>query len=211
MGEADADRPGQTTEADVTLVARGITVTAGVDESAASTLVLRPLLGSLPSGVTVKPGDPVEVYWVRGDEERILSAAVTGVETGTGARWHLSVTGPSERSQRRRTVRARVELPVAIPWAGGEMVGHTIDLSEAGTLVLVDGWGVPPEPGNPVVVDLDLDGTSLDLPGQVVRQQFRSVQWLLAIQFTDTVERVQDRLRQRVFQALREERAVANG
>lgn len=69
---------------------------------------------------------------------------------------------------------------------------------------------MPPEPGNPVVVDLDLDGTSLDLPGQVVRQQFRSVQWLLAVQFTDTLERVQDRLRQRVFQALREERALAN-
>ena len=211
MGETDADRPERTAEADVTLVARGITVTASVDESGASTMVLNPTLGSVPSEVTVKPGDAVEVYWVSGDEERMLSAAVTGVETGGGARWHLAVSGPSERSQRRRTVRARVELPVAIPWAGGEMVGHTLDLSEAGTLVLVDGWGVPPEPGDLVVVGLDLDGTVLDVSGHVVRQQFRSVQWLLAIHFTDTLERVQDRLRQRVFQALREERALSCG
>jgi hypothetical protein len=210
MGELDVDRPGESMEADVTLVARGITVTASVDESGVSVLVLKPTLGTLPRDTTVKPGDAVEVYWVRGDEERMLSAAVSEVETGGGRRWHLSVSGPSERSQRRRTVRARVNLRVRIPWAGGEMVGETMDLSEAGTLVLVDGWGLPPEPGNAVTIGVDLDGSVLDVRGEIVRQQFRALQWLLAIRFTDLSERVQDQLRKRVFQALREERARAN-
>jgi hypothetical protein len=210
MGELEFDRPEESGEADVTLVARGITVTASVDESGASMMVLKPMLGTLPRDATVKKGDVVEVYWVRGDEERMLSAAVSDVETVGGPRWYLSVSGPSERSQRRRTVRARVKLPVRIPWAGGEMVGQTMDLSEAGTLVLVDGWGVPPEPGNPVTIGIDLGGSTVDVRGEIVRQQFRSVQWLLAVRFTDLPERVQDRLRQRVFQSLREERARAN-
>jgi hypothetical protein len=210
MGELDAERPAESVEADVTLVARGITVTASVDESGVSLLVLRPMLGALPPDTSVKQGDAVEVYWVRGDEERMLSAAVSDVETGGGHRWYLSVSGPSERSQRRRTVRARMKLPVGIPWAGGRMVGATMDLSEAGTLVLVDGWGVPPEPGDPVTIGIDLDGGVLDVRGEIVRQEFRAVQWLLAIRFTDSSEPVQDRLRQRVFQSLREERARAN-
>jgi hypothetical protein len=210
MGELEDDRPEESSKADVTLVARGITVTASVEESGVSFVVLKPVLGSLPRDTTVKHGDAVEIYWVRGDEERMLAAAITEVEGGRDPRWHLSVKGPSERSQRRRTVRARVDLPVRIPWAGGEMVGRTVDLSEAGTLALVDGWGLPPEPGAPVLLDLDLGGTIQDVRGEVVRQQTRGVQWLLAIRFTDPSERVQDRLRQRVFQALREERARAN-
>src|SRR5205807_2360989 len=100
---------------------------------------------------------------------------------------------------------ARVELPVRIPWAGGAMVGNTQDLSEAGTLVLVDGWGVPPEPGDPLTVSIELDDGALDIRGEAVRQQLRAVQWLVAIRFTNPAERIQDRLRQRVFQALREE------
>jgi hypothetical protein len=210
MGELDIDWPRESTEADVTLVARGITVTASVAESNASVLVLQPNLGTLPREATVRPGDPVEVYWVRGDEERMLSAAVSDVEARAGARWVLSVRGPSERSRRRRTVRARVELPVQIPWAGGEMVGHTLDISESGALVLVDGWGLPPEPGDPVTVSIDIEGGVLAVRGAIVRQQFRAVQWLLAVRFTDASERIQDRLRQRVFQALREERAKAH-
>jgi hypothetical protein len=209
MGELDVDRPEESVEADVTLVARGITVTASVEESGVSILVLKPILGTLPGDTTVKPGDAVEVFWVRGDEERMLSAAVSEVETGGGPRWYLSVSGPSERSQRRRTVRAQLELRVGIPWAGGEMVGQTIDLSEAGARVLVDGWGVPPEPGNPVTIGIDLDGSILEVRGEIVRQQFRGAQWVLGIRFTAPPERVQDRLRQRVFQSLREERARA--
>jgi hypothetical protein len=187
MSELDDDRPEASAQADVTLVARGITVTAAVHESSTKLLVLKPMLGSLPR-----------------------DTAVSEVETDRGARWYLSVDGPSERSKRRRTVRARVELPVQIPWAGGEMVGRTHDLSESGTLALVDGWGLPPEPGAQIMVSLNLGQSYLDVRGEVLRQQFRAVQWLLAIRFTNTTESVQDRLRRRVFQALREERARLN-
>ena len=69
---------------------------------------------------------------------------------------------------------------------------------------------MPPEPGNPVTIGIDLDGSILDVRGEIARQQFRGVQWLLAIRFTAPPERVQDLLRQRVFQSLREERARAD-
>jgi len=210
MNELDGDLPEPSTTADVTLVARGVTVTANVEESGVSALVLRPTVDTLADVTTVKDGDAVEVYWVRGEEERMLSAAVSRVEVGSGPRWHLQVKGPSERSQRRRTVRAQVELSVRIPWAGGAMVGQTIDLSESGTRVVVDGWGLPPEPGNPVSVHLALDDGDLDLPAEVVWQRMRGAQWMIAVRFTALPERVEDRLRRRVFQILREERAAAN-
>jgi hypothetical protein len=209
MGELD-DRPRESTDVDVTLVARGVTLTAYVRESRPDSLVLEPALDTAPSGTTVKNGDRLEVFWMREDEERMVPAALSEVVAGSTPRWQVSVTGASERSQRRRTVRARVELPVRIPWAGGAMVGNTQDLSEAGTLVLVDGWGIPPEPGDPLTVSIELEDGALEVRGEAVRQQLRAVQWLVAIRFTNPAERIQDRLRQRVFQALREERAQAN-
>jgi len=210
MSEPDVDWPEENSEADVTLVTRGITVTACVDESGASALVLRPTAEAYAASMSVKPGDPVEVIWVRGDEERSLPAQMSRVEREDGLRWHLTVTGPSERSQRRRAVRARVELDVRIPWGGADLPGRTVDLSEAGARVLVDGWGLPPDPGSQVTIGFDLDGRFLDLRGEVVWQQSRGAQWLMALRFVAPPEPVQDRLRRRVFQQLRDDRAKAD-
>jgi c-di-GMP-binding flagellar brake protein YcgR len=41
----------------------------------------------------------------------------------------------------------------------------------------------------------------------VVRTQARGAQWIMSIRFLDIQEKDQDRVRRRVFQALREERA----
>jgi c-di-GMP-binding flagellar brake protein YcgR len=43
----------------------------------------------------------------------------------------------------------------------------------------------------------------------VVRLQARGASWLLSLRFLNMQERDQDRVRRRVFQALREERARA--
>ena len=42
---------------------------------------------------------------------------------------------------------------------------------------------------------------------EVVRTQARGARWVMSIRFTNIQEKDQDRVRRRVFQALREERA----
>jgi hypothetical protein len=209
--ELDVDRPEERSEADVTLITRGITVTARVDVSQESTLVVSPAGDDTEWKTAVRAGDPVEVYWVGGHEERTLKATVVAVEIEDGwdPRWRLSVAGPAQRSQRRKAVRGRVELPVVMVWGGATLTGRTVDVSEAGMRALVDGWGLPPEPGTGLDVTLTLEDAALDLHGTVVWGPERGQQWLMAMQFVDVPEMAADQLRRRVFRALRDERARA--
>lgn len=209
--DVDVDRPEERSEADVTLITRGITVAARVEVSQERLLVVCPAGEGTAWKTSVRTGDPVEVYWVGGHEERTLKAAISEVEEGVEPRWYLAVTGPAQRSQRRKAVRARVELPVVMPWAGATLVGKTVDVSEAGMRALVDGWGLPPEPGTGLDVSLTLEDAVLDLQGEVVWHADRGPQWLMAMRFVDVPEQAGDLLRRRVFQALRDERARAAG
>jgi hypothetical protein len=210
MEEMDANRPAECSQADVTLVTRGITVTASVDVSLEYALVVSPQGEGSAWKTAVERGDKVEVFWVAGNEERTLPAKIVEVEAGEEPRWHLAATGPAERSQRRKAVRARLSLPVVLPWSDYELSGTTVDLSEAGMRAQVDGWGVPPEKGTRMAVTIDLGKGFLDLYGEVIWVvTTRGPQWLLAMRFDDVSERDGDRLRQRVFEALRAERALA--
>ena len=207
--DQDVDRPDASTQADVTLVSRGITVTACVERSDEFGLVVRPAGTARTWADAIKPGDPVEVYWVSGYEERTLPARVASIEQSEQPGWHLQPTGQAERSQRRKAVRAKAELPIVMPWSGALLKGMTIDISEGGIKALVDGWGLPPEGGTPVLVTVTLeDGISLDVHGEVVWTSDRGTgQWILAVRFTQVSERDGDTLRRRVFRALREERS----
>lgn len=209
MTDSDAGRPQETSQADVTLVTRGVTVTACVDISTEFLIVVRPNGEGAAWKTAVKEGDPVELYWVGGDEERTLPAKVTEVEDAEEPRWHLVATGPAERSQRRKAVRARVGLPVYLPWLDGQLVGETVDLSEAGVRCLVDGWGLPPEPGTRLEVSITIADEVLHLHGEVVRQQANGPRWLVSMSLQNVSDGDADLLRKRVFQALREERAFA--
>ncbi|MGY1807694.1 PilZ domain-containing protein [Blastococcus sp. SYSU D00669] len=209
MSEHDADRPLESSQADVTLVTRGITVTACVEVSTEQALVVRPTGEGAAWQLAIQENDPVEVFWVGANEERTLPARVAEVEEGEEPRWHLRPTGPATRSQRRKAVRARVQVPVTIPWAGSQMSGQTVDLSEAGMRALLDGWGLPPEGGTRLPVNLDLGHTSVDLTGEVIWQTTRGAQWLVALRFEDVPENDGDQLRRKVFEALRAERAAA--
>ena len=207
MTETTMTRPEQSSKADVTLVTRGITVTACVVVSDDIALVVAPNGEGTAWKTAVKPGDPVELFWVGGYEELTLPAKIRQVEEGEEPRWHLAPTGPVARSQRRSAVRAWVELPVVLPWAGATLTGMTADLSEAGARVLVDGWGLPPERGVRTRLSITLDDKGIvDLNAEIVRNQTRGAQWILAMRFLDVSERDEDRLRKRVFQALREHR-----
>jgi hypothetical protein len=209
--DLDVHRPDASTQADVTLVSRGITVTATVTRSDEARLVVSPAGAGRSWQESIKPGDPVEVYWVSGYEERTLPAKVADVDHSDAPYWELAPTGPAERSQRRKAVRATVALPVVMPWSGGLLRGTTLDLSESGLKALLDGWGLPPESGTPVVLTLSLeDGVTLELAGEVAWGSDRGTgQWVTAVQFTAVDERAGDVLRRRVFRALREERARA--
>ena len=211
MTELDVDRPEERTEADVTLITRGLTVTARVDISEENRIVVSPAGEGTEWKTSVKAGDAVEIYWVGGQEERTLRALIASVEVeeDEDPRWHLAVNGPAERSQRRRAVRARVELPLVFPWSGGSVTGKTVDISEAGMRALVDGWGLPPDPGVGLYLTLTLDDDVLDLPGEVVWHADRGQQWLMAMKFVDVPDKAADLLRRRVFEVLREERARA--
>jgi hypothetical protein len=210
MIDFDLDRPRVSTAADVTLVSRGVTVTARVDSSDADRVVVGPADDGIAwFGSAVAAGDPAELYWIGGQEEWTLAGTVAEVEGGDMPRWHIAVAGPAERSQRRRAVRARVELPVLIPWAGAVMTGTTVDLSESGMRALVDGWGVPPEPSTSAQTTITLDDTTVELHGEIVWTSTRGPRWLMAMKFVRVPEHVGDALRRRVFQALRDERAAA--
>ena len=211
---ADIDRPEERASADVTLVAHGITVTVSVEVSESGLVVVRPEGDGTAWQAALGPGDAVELYWVGGEEERTLDGVVARMESGEDgaeARWHLSVNGPATRSQRRKAVRARVQLPVLIPWAGAQLMGNTVDISEAGIRALMDGWGVPLDPGTSCQVSLDLDDVLVHLIGEVVWTSVRGAQWLMAIKFNDVPEQAGDVLRRRVFKALRDERALERG
>jgi hypothetical protein len=209
MTDPYLDRPQESASADVTLIARGITVTAHVEVSDVYLVVVRPTGDATAWGAAaLQPGDAVELYWIGGQEERTLGGTVTQVEGGADPRWHLAVSGQAERSQRRKAVRARVSVPVIIPWAGAQMDGHTVDLSEGGMRALMDGWGVPLDPGTPTQVTLTLDDALVHLHGEIVWTSIRGAQWLLAMRFVDVPEKAADMLRRKVFQALRDERAA---
>jgi len=206
--DLDVDRPDARTRADVTLVSRGITVTARVIRSDESGLVVSPSGAGRAWHESVKPGDAVELYWVSGYEERTLPAKVSSVDSSAQTAWRLRPTGAAERSRRRRAVRAKVVVPIVVPWSGGLLRGTTIDLSEGGLKTLVEGCGLPPESGTPLRLMLTLEeDVTVDLAGEVAwGSEHATGQWVLAVQFTDVDEQTADTLRRRVFRALREER-----
>jgi hypothetical protein len=211
MTDPYLDRPEESASADVTLISRGITVTAHVEVSDVSLVVVRPIGDATAwEDAALQPGDAVELYWIGGQEERTLAGTVSQVDGGE-ALWHVAVSGQAERSQRRKAVRARVELEVLIPWAGAQMSGTTVDLSEGGMRALMDGWGLPPDSGTLTQVSLMLDDVPLLLHGEIVWTSIRGAQWLLAMKFHDVSEKAGDLLRRRVFQALRDERAASAG
>lgn len=170
-------------------------------------VVVRPSVGGLVDQVLVRPGDVVEVFWKNADGQRALPAEVTEVEAGAVVRWRMRATGPAEHSQRRKAVRGRVVVPVVAKYLGAELEGGTVDLSEAGLRADLDGYGIPPEGGERIDLTIRLEEGASTAKAEVVRNQARGPVWLMSIRFTSIEERDQDKVRRRVFQALREERA----
>ncbi|SFL80990.1 flagellar brake protein [Geodermatophilus ruber] len=207
MGTPGVDHPRPDTEVEVTSLGRDVSVGARVEVAGPTVLVIRPSAGEFVDAQVVRVGERISLFWQGPEGGRGLPADVTTVERGVAPRWHLQVAGPAEEVQRRTAVRARVALPVSLRRNGGEATGTTVDLSEAGTRAVLEGWGSAPEAGSPLELTLQLEDGPLVTRAEVARQQARGVRWLMSIRFVGLAEKEQDRLRRRVFQALREERA----
>jgi PilZ domain len=207
MSTPGVDHPMQDCEAEISTAARSLSVSARVESSGDTAVVVRPSAGDFIEQTVVRVGEQVSVFWMGPEGGRSLMAEVTTVERGAAPRWHLAVTSPAEETQRRTAVRARVGLPLVAAVNGVDLEGETVDFSEAGCRAVVEAYGNAPVPGARMGVTLELEGGALVTGAEVVRQQTRASRWHLSLRFLDLTEKDQDRLRRRVFQALREERA----
>ena len=201
------DHPVEQTEAEVTLTGRGISVSSRVEVVQNEFISVRPSVGEFVDQVVVKVGDVVEVFWKTEDAQRALPAEITDVEQGAVIRWRMRATGPAEASQRRKAVRGRVAVPVTAEYGSIELKGETVDLSEAGLRAEFAGLGAPPESGHKVDLLIELEDGTIKTKAEVVRTAARGASWVMSIRFVNIQEKDQDRVRRRVFQALREERA----
>jgi c-di-GMP-binding flagellar brake protein YcgR len=201
------DHPEEQTEAEITLTGRGVSVTARVELVQNDRISVRPSVGEFVEQVVVKVGDVVEIFWKHEEGQRARPAEVTAVDQGAVIRWTLRATGPAEHSQRRAAVRGRVVVPVVAEYGAFELKGETIDISEAGLRAQFQGMGAPPEGGSRVDLNISLEEGVVRTKAEVVRNQARGANWVMSIRFTGIQEKDQDRIRRRVFQALREERA----
>jgi c-di-GMP-binding flagellar brake protein YcgR len=201
------DHPVEQTEAEVTLIGRGISVSSRVEVVQNEFISVRPSVGEFVEQVVVKVGDVVEIFWKTEDAQRAMPAEVTDVEQGAIIRWRMRATGPAEPSQRRKAVRGRVNVPVTAEYGSVDLKGTTIDLSEAGLRAEFEGMGAPPEAGAKLKLSVQLEDGGIKTAAEVVRTQARGAHWVISIRFVNMQERDQDHVRRRVFQALREERA----
>jgi len=205
--EPGVDHPAEQSEAEVTLAGLGISVSTRVELVGNGVLTLRPSVGEYVEQVVAAAGDQAEVFWKAAEQTRALPAEVLQVEHGAAPRWRLQITGPAEVSQRRKAVRARVALPIEVGYGSIELSGETIDLSEAGIRAMCDALGVPPDVGARLDLVLRFEDGALAAKAEIIRVHPRGARWLLSIRFVDLPDKDGDRVRRRVFQALREERA----
>jgi hypothetical protein len=207
MSEPGIDHPEVDGEAQVSLPGRGITVSSRVESVDGDVLALRPSVGEFVDQAVVGQGTLVELQWQRPEDQRVAPAEVVLVEAGAVLRWRLRMTGPAEVTQRRKAVRGRVVVPVEVGVGNMELKGESGDLSEDGARIMLDGFGMQPEPGDSVDLRIDLEDGTVVATAEVIRVAARGARWSLSTRFVDIKEKDQDRVRRRVFQALREERA----
>jgi hypothetical protein len=205
------DRPAEHTDAELTLRDQGVIVACRVELVHDDVVVVRPPAGGVADRVVVRPGDAVDVSWHNPDGQRTLPAEVYEVSAGDGGgdgvHWRLRATGPAVHTQRRQAVRGRVAVPVTATVGDVACPGSTVDLSETGLRANVRAEGDPPAEGTQIQLVVALEDGPLTTGAEVVRTQDRGTAWLLSLRFVGLPERHQDRVRRRVFQALREERA----
>ena len=207
MDTAGAARPEVDDEAEVTPREHRYPVSTRVEQVTGETVVVRPSVGDFADQEVVRVGDHVQVFWQDTASVWALPAEVATVERGAVPRWHLTVLGPAESIQRREAVRARLAVAVTVGLDSVDLEGEVVDLSERGIRAVLDAFGNPPAPGTVVPLTVHLEDGDVTARAEVVWHHTRGRRWAVSLRFLDLPEREQDRVRRRVFQAMREERA----
>ncbi len=112
---------------------------------------------------------------------------------------HVAPDGPASSLQRRRFYRAAVTLDATIDLGRHHLTGRTLDLSEGGSRVAVDGRSVITEAA--VTTKLVLDTEAIDVPARVVRRVPAGREAHLGLEFGELPERSADQIRRRVLRA----------
>lgn len=192
---------------------------AGVDEALTVTVVavdagtLHVTVGRTPTGrgIRLDPGTRLTFTWA--DDTALFSLAATVVATRLGEepRWETRLLGPVRRIQRREAVRVAVRLRVDVNAGGPPRTGTTVDLSEGGMRLVLDG---PPtdahgEPvrraGEPMLFTLRFDDQTVSGGAALSRRHRRTDgRWEASVEFTEVTERQRERLRALVFAGLRD-------
>ncbi|MGR6966761.1 flagellar brake protein [Geodermatophilus sp. URMC 61] len=207
MDAVGAARPEVDDEAEVTPRDHRYPVSTRVERVTGETVVVRPSVGDFADQEVVWVGDHVQVFWRDSASVWALPAQVTTVERGAAPRWHLAVVGPAEAIQRRQAVRARLAVPLTAVLDSVDLAGEVVDLSERGLRAVLDASGDPPPPGTVVPLTVHLEGGDVTSRAEVVWHHTRGGRWGVSLRFLELSEKEQDRVRRRVFQAMREERA----
>jgi len=202
-----ATLPEANAEAEVTPRHRGVAVSTRIERVHSGTLVVRPSVGEYVDQQVVRVGDAVQVFWRDAGSGWALPAEVATVQRGAVPRWHLDVVGPAEALQRREAVRTRLTLSLTAVVNGVDLEGEVLDLSEGGVRAVMEAFGYLPSPGSIVPLTVHLEDGDLTAPAEVVRHRELATRWGLSLRFLGLTDKEQDRLRRRVFRAMREERA----
>ena len=179
------DHPEEQTEAEVTLIGRGISVSARVEVVHDGFISVRPSVGEFVDQVVVQVGDVVEVFWKAEDAQRALPAEVTDVEQGAVIRWRMRITGPAEASQRRKAVRGRVTVP-SRPSTGRSSSRARPSTSARPASAPSSRASAPPRRRAPSWTCWSRSRTaSFKTKAEVVRTQARGARWVMSIRFLE--------------------------
>jgi PilZ domain len=222
-GTPGLDYPEIRTPVDVEVGDRGELLLSWVEDLADDDLLV-----SLPqdrSGrrASAQVGEHVTLVWQGPGELRALPAQLREVLKGDRPRWLLRPLGPAARGQRRAHVRIPLALPVVVD--DGALSGTTTDLSESGLHCILQ---APPtstagsgtagrasatgaylrDTRLDVVLHLDDDRPPVRAESRVIRRHARTDDHVeLSVGFLGLPEPESDRIRRRVFAAMRDLRS----
>jgi hypothetical protein len=228
--EPGIDFPETREPVDVQASSRGDALTSFVESGGDGEIVVSVAVDRSGRRVRLEVGEDVQLVWKGPEGLRARPVQLLEVILGDQPTWRLKPVGPAARGQRRNAVRAPMSLAVEATLGTVQVIGETVDVSEAGLRVLfkpftgsrprpeapaapedgdaaTPGTDVPrPETGAVVDLALALDGQQPPIRSkvEVVRVHSRTDRLTeLSVRFIGLAEREQDRIRARVFTELR--------
>ena len=234
VGAPGVDFPEQRDVVDVVVSGRGEVLVSWVESADDREIVVTVGEDRNRRRAALPVGERLELVWRAASELRSLPVELTALDLDATPVWRLRPTGPVTRGQRRSAVRAPLSLPACMTVGTVEVVGTTVDVSEAGTRIVFEATspahadstaGTDPElatedapegdtgdrvPDAGAVVTLRLSFADDDVvcQAEVVRRierQDRRPE--LTFRFIGLHEKTEDLIRRRVFAELRSLRA----